>query len=116
MISAAGFKTQFPEFSDRDDATLERAIAAVRIEVNDYEGLKNPPLQAQALMLHVAHNLTVGGWAAEGKPGPVKAARSNNDMYEFAVDPYAGSGLGATQYGTRLTALLRRANTIFAVC
>lgn len=115
MIAYPLFIAQFPEFSDRDPATVDQAIAAVLVETNGYEGLGSIPLQQQALMLHVAHNLTAAGWAMEGKPGPIKSVRSNNDSMEFAVNPYAGFGLESTSYGTRLTALLRRANTVFVV-
>lgn len=116
MISVADFKIQFPEFADRDPVMIDQTIAAVLVETNSYEGLGDLQGQRLALMLHVAHNLTTAGWALDGKPGPVKSVRSNNDALEFAVNPYTGYSMDATSYGTRLNALLRRANTVFVVC
>lgn len=115
MLIYSQFISSFPHFSAQDQATVEQAIAQTLIEVSEYEGLGNSALQEQALMLHVAHNLTLNEWAAEGKSGPVKSLSSNNDKIEFAVSPYAGSSLESTNYGMRLQALLRRANTVFVI-
>lgn len=115
MLTYSQFISGFSQFSAQDQATVEQAIAQTLIEVSEYEGLGDSALQQQALMLHVAHNLTLSGWAAEGKSGPVKSLSSNNDKIEFAVNPYAGLGLESTNYGARLQALLRRANTVFAI-
>lgn len=115
MINSQMLASRFPQFSHIDPALIESAIADVEIETNFYAGLGSLALQQQALLLHLAHNLTLIQWAVEGKPGVVKAVRSNNDSMEFAVNN-AGYGLESTAYGVRLCALLRRANTVFAVC
>lgn len=116
MLTYSHFIQSCPQFKSQEQATVEQAIAQTLIEVSNYEGLADPALQQQALMLHVAHNLTLNEWAVEGKSGPVKSLSSNNDKVEFAVNPYTGLGLESTNYGVRLQALLRRANTVFAVC
>ena len=116
MITYSQFIEYLPEFSAQDRTLVERAIALLEVEVNEYEGLNKSELQGLAIMLHVAHNLTVSSWASEGKSGAVKALASNNDRIEFAVSPYAGMNFESTSYGIRLVALLRRANTVFMVC
>ena len=116
MIPYLQFVAFFPEFSSLSQSTVENAIAQTEAEVNYYEGLHDPALQQQAVMLHTAHNLTLSGWAAEGKAGPVKSLASNNDKIDFAVNPDVGLSMDSTQYGVRLQNLLRRASTIFAVC
>lgn len=116
MITYAQFIASYPEFRTTEQMVVENAIAQVQIESDNYDGLGKPELQQQAIALHVAHNLKLGKWSEEDKPGPVKSLRSNNDQIEFAVSPELGFSLGSTQYGMRLQALLRRANTIFAVC
>lgn len=115
MITYSQFIARLPEFKVHDTDAVEQAITDVLIETNSYEGLGNPALQSLAFCLHVAHNLTIGLWAAEGKPGPLKAVRSNNDSMEFAVNN-VGFGLESTTYGVRLCTLLRCANTVFTVC
>lgn len=112
-ITATQFLNSFPEFAETDEPVVQAMIDQTLVETNSYAGLCNPAQQLQAVVLHVAHNLSMQNQQAQyGTAMGVKRYESRHDVIEFQNAPSGANPLSLTQYGQRLLNLLKQLSLV----
>lgn len=108
------FLELFPEFSEETEPQLLAVILQVQAESGGYLGL-NLEQREIALSLHIAHELKLGQYLANGYPTVPKSEKSNNDSVTYN-SPDPNNSLATTNYGVRLQRIIKNSMPVARLC